>query len=177
MKRNPDGEAEKYVPVGKIRGPWGLKGEAKLELYRKDSKVLFETRQIYLKAGFSFRELSVLSVRPQGKNLCLRLDGFHLPEDVLVLKGSEVYILAEELPEKEEGEYYAFELVGMEVVTSEGASLGQVRDVVHYGASEILVVREAEKGKEIQIPLIPDYLREISVKGRRIVVEGVDELL
>ena len=173
MRKNQEGP---YVAVGKILSPWGLRGESKFELYYPESEVLFETRQVYLKAGFSFRKVSLLSARRQGKSLRIHLEGMNSPEEAKTLQGEEVYVEVLELPPAGKEEFYAFELVGLEVVTSSGVTLGKAAGVVHYGASDILVVSDF-KGKEIQIPLVPDFLRGISLEEKKIVVEGIEDFL
>jgi 16S rRNA processing protein RimM len=176
VRKDPEVGKGHYVAIGRILGPWGLKGEVKFELYSSQSEVLFETRQVYLQAGFSFQKRSLLSVRQHGKFLRVHLEGVNSPEEAKVYQGQEVFISESELPPTQGAEYYAFELVDLEVLTTEGESLGKVKGVVHYGASDLLVVKGPE-GREIQIPMIPDFLREISLDEKKIVVEGIEEFL
>jgi 16S rRNA processing protein RimM len=167
-----------YIPLGKIQAPWGLKGEVKVQPYHSSSQALMQTRRIYLKAGFSFREVALLSARPHGKSLLLHLEGMDSPERALTLRGEEIFLPEDVLPPKKKGEYYVFELVGMEVVTPEGRRLGLVKEVVRYGASEILVIADdrGKKGEEVMVPLVPDFLRGIHEEERRIVIEPMEGL-
>ncbi|MFO1518448.1 MAG: ribosome maturation factor RimM [bacterium] len=175
MKPKDDVSRTEYIALGRIQAPWGLKGEVKFHLYHADSQTIFKTRQIFLKAGFSFSEKNLLSARRHGRSVLLHLDGYSSPEQAAGLKGEEVFVPEDLLPKKKKGEYYIFELIGMEVVLPSGEKIGEVKDVVSYGASEILVVSSPARG-EIMIPLIPDFLREISPMERKIRVESVEGL-
>lgn len=174
LKLKEEGEAE-YLALGKISGPWGLKGELKAKLFNASSSFPKKVRSVRLKAGLSFEEFAVEDVRPHGAHFLLKLKGFDSPEAARSLKGRELFVPLNILSKKNPGEHYVFELSGMEVVTSQGLSLGLVKEVVNYGASEILVVRSQGK-PEILIPLVPDILKEVLKEEGKIVIEPMEGL-
>ncbi len=62
------------------------------------------------------------------------------------------------------------------MITTEGVPLGTVEEIWEPGAHDLLVVR-GERG-EILIPAIEPFIREVDLKGRRILVEmpaGLEE--
>lgn len=156
------------IPVGKILSPWGIRGGAKFLLYNSKSKALEKFYQVYIKSGFFFEVLTIVSIQKQGKFLVLYFEGYSSPEKVLELKGKETFLPTEKLPRKEKGEVYIFELVGMTVYSSQGEKLGKVKRVDNYGASEILVI-ESEKS-EILIPVTSDTLKEVVSLEKKIVM-------
>ena len=79
----------------------------------------------------------------------------------------------ERLPE---GEYYEYQLVGCRVEGEDGQAIGTVREVWSTGASDVLVV-ESEEGEQRLIPTGGDFLREVDLEGRRIVIEVIPGLL
>jgi 16S rRNA processing protein RimM len=168
------GKGSHYIPLGKIQKAWGLKGEVKFALYHSSSEALLKTRQVYRKVGSSFRSTFLNSVKKQGKHWVIQLEGFRSPEATIPLQGEELFLPAEELSQKGVDEYYIFELIGLEVLTPAGKALGHVEEVVNYGASEILVVRDLEKASEILIPLVSDSVKNISLVEKKIIIEPME---
>jgi len=91
------------------------------------------------------------------------------------LRGQLVQIPADAAVPLEEGEYYHYQVVGMDVVTEEGASLGQVVEVLQTKANDVYVVR-GPRG-EILLPAIEDVVRELDLEEHRIVVHLLPGLL
>jgi 16S rRNA processing protein RimM len=92
------------------------------------------------------------------------------------LAGTELSVDQDRLPPLDEGTYYQFDLIGLDVVTTEDVPLGTVEEIWEPGAHDLLVVR-GDRG-EILIPAIEPFIREVDMKGRRIVVEmpaGLEE--
>ena len=82
-----------------------------------------------------------------------------------VPRGTELTVRREELPPTEEGEYYAFELVGLAVTEEGGRELGSVVDVAPGVANDVL---ELDSG--FALPLVEACVREIDLDGGRILV-------
>ena len=82
-----------------------------------------------------------------------------------VERGAALEVERAALPPTEEGEYYVFELVGLEVVEEEGRRLGRVRGIVAGVANDAL---ELDDG--LLLPLVEDCVRDIDVDGGRILV-------
>ena len=75
------------------------------------------------------------------------------------------------LPPTDAGEYYVFQLVGLEVERADGAPLGRVTTVEPGVANDVL---ELDSG--VLLPLVEACVRQVDLEGRRIVVEpGFDE--
>jgi 16S rRNA processing protein RimM len=85
--------------------------------------------------------------------------------DRAVPRGSELTIPREALPPTGEGEYYAFQLVGLEVEEENGRLLGRVADVVPGVANDVL---ELDSGPAL--PLVDACVREVDLDRGRIVV-------
>ncbi len=166
-----------HLAVGKILGAWGLKGALKLNLYHPESEAILKTRLIFLKAGFSFEKKEVFSFRRQGKNFVLQLKGLESPEEAQLLRGNEIYILKEDLPHKQFGEFYTFELEGFDVCDETGKSLGSVTSFVHYGASDLLSVQTPQAKEEVLIPFVSDFIVSVSEELKKISVKNIEMFL
>jgi ribosomal 30S subunit maturation factor RimM len=58
----------------------------------------------------------------------------------------------------------------------DGRTLGTVREIWPTGAADVLVVENAEGGQQL-IPTGGDFLQEIDISARRIVVQVIPGLL
>jgi len=156
------------IALGKILGPWGLKGEVKFLLYNSNSEIIFKTRQIFFLAGFVFEEQELSNVRKQGRFLILRLKKFSTPEEAQTLKGQEVWVNQSSLPALEEGEYYFQDLIGFKIFDEAGKEFGELLSLANYGASDLLVVKH--EGREVLIPYASGWVSEILKEEKRILV-------
>ena len=81
-------------------------------------------------------------------------------------RGAAIELDRDELPETDEGEYYAFQLVGLEVEEVGGARLGRVTEVSSGPANDVL---ELDTG--LALPLVDACVQEVDLDAGRILVE------
>jgi 16S rRNA processing protein RimM len=74
-----------------------------------------------------------------------------------------------------EGQYYTFQLIGLDVVTTEGKRIGQITDIMSTPSNDVYIV-EGKRG-EILIPAIEDVVKSIDLKKGKIVIEAIEGLL
>jgi 16S rRNA processing protein RimM len=91
------------------------------------------------------------------------------------LKGRTLLIAAEEARPLEDGEFFLHDLVGLEVQSSDGASVGRVVGVYEGGAVYYLGVSDGER--ERLIPFADAVVREVDLEGGRVVIEAIEGLL
>ena len=72
---------------------------------------------------------------------------------------------ASELPPTDDDEYYAFQLIGLEVVEENGRALGTVADVLPGVANDVLSLDGG-----VLLPMVEDCVRPVDLDGGRIVV-------
>jgi 16S rRNA processing protein RimM len=82
-----------------------------------------------------------------------------------VARGANLEVPREALPPTAEDEYYAFELVGLDVVEEGGGALGRVVGVLTGIANDSL---ELDSGA--LLPLVGDCVRDIDLQRGRILV-------
>ena len=136
------------LPLGRISGFRGTRGEVTLRVASGHAERWVHVRRA-LVAGAP-REIT--SARAYRDRLVLKLAGVDDASQAAALRGSEVSVLASDLPALPDGEFWARHLVGLRVVEKGGAVLGQVEDLVATGGTDLLVVRDPG-GLEILVPL------------------------
>lgn len=85
--------------------------------------------------------------------------------DPPVERGVLIEVERVDLPATGEDEYYAFELVGLQVVEETGRALGTVEAVTPGVANDVL---ELDSG--VLLPMVEDCIRAVDVAGGRIEV-------
>ena len=142
------------VRVGKVGKPHGLEGAFVVEEASEDPE-RFAKGATLLVEGEAAR---VVESKRAGGRPVIRLDRE-------VLRGTALELDRDELPEPADGEYYAFQLVGLDVEEEDGAKLGRVAEVSSGPANDVL---ELDTG--LALPLVDACVREVDLDGGRIVV-------
>jgi len=141
--------------VGKVGRPHGLDGAFFVEEPSDDGR-WFE-KGARLLAGGTDAEV-VIARRGAGGRPVIRLDR-------PVPRGTTLEVPRSALPPTAEGEFYAFELVGLEVLEEGGRVLGRV-EAVHPGPAN----DSLDLGGGVLLPLVEACIREVDLEGERILV-------
>jgi 16S rRNA processing protein RimM len=91
------------------------------------------------------------------------------------LSGLELYVRRAELPPPIEGEFYWFDLEGLDVYTEDGECLGRVEEFFPTGSNEVLIVRKGSQ--EILLPFIKDVVLAVDEARRILHVRAIPGLL
>ena len=90
-------------------------------------------------------------------------------EQAIALVGQQIFVGRDQLPPTEEGEYYWFDLEGLEVHTTNGEVLGQVDRMMETGANDVLVIHG---DRERLVPYIQgQYVKSVDLEAGQIVVD------
>lgn len=161
----------RYLAVGRVLRPHGVRGELRVEVLTDYPERLGEHSQFYLvppDAPEAAQRYAVEKLRWHKGALLLKLGGCDDRNDAEGLRGMLVQIPIEEAVPLEEGEYYEFEIIGVEVSTEGGDRLGQVIDVLETGANDVYVVRGP--GGEVLVPAVDEVVLELDMELKRMVV-------
>jgi 16S rRNA processing protein RimM len=112
----------------------------------------------------------------QNGELVLQFREYTTRNEAESLRGCDVWTAETERPPAPEGEYYLGDLIGCEVVSAAGETIGTVRAWHDFGAAPLLEVARPT-GSEALIPFTSAIYRDVDVSGHRIVVELPEGLL
>ncbi len=162
-------------PIGRVVKLHGVKGKIKVDYFGDDADRFHLYRKVFIRGVTGGpRSYEVLEATPQPPRLILRLKGVETPEEAGLLVGKEILIEKASLEDLPEGEYYWFEILGMEVVTEGGSRLGRVKEILPTGANDVYVVQG--KRREISLPAVEEVIRRIDRDGRMITVAWMEGL-
>jgi len=164
---------EDYLAVGKVVGLHGIRGEIKVLPYGDYDEKAW--RVISISTADGDNPYKVLQGRPHKRVILLRLDGIETREDASPLIGSEIFIRKELMEALPDGEYYWFELTGMEVETDDGRKLGRIRQVFSTGGNDVFEVH-GPLG-EVLIPVIKDVVVKVDRESKMVTIHPLEGLL
>ena len=155
------------VVVGVVIKPVGLKGELKIKPLTDNPDRYVPGGKIWLSPPEGGTAPFIIKAISEHKgNLKLLLGGIGSVEEAVFYRGQEVFVPEDEVPELPDGEYYHYQINGLEVYTHGGRLLGRVEDILPAGEKDVYVVRGA--GREYLIPVNEGTVKDIDVKGGRI---------
>ena len=85
------------------------------------------------------------------------------------LTGAALYVAREKLPPPDDDEFYIADLIGLVAVSPDGAEIGRVKNVLNFGAGDILEIAPAA-GDTFLAPFTREVAPKIDFAGGRIVV-------
>ena len=146
------------ILIGKILGAHGLKGDVKIASYCEQPEDIF---RYVLTDKSGEKSFSPTFSGGHGGALIARLSGVSDRNQAELLKGTELYMTRDQLPELAEGEYYWEDLTDLEVRDADGSVLGRVKSVQDYGAGILLEVEM--QTETLILPFIPQFFPEIHI--------------
>ncbi len=158
------------VTIGKVGGPHGIHGEMRI-VPLTDFPERFETlREVMVGEEL----LHVESVKYHKQFVLMKFREYPVREQAACLTNRLLTVGRSEAAPLSEGEYYTFDIIGLQVEDVCGSALGTVENVLRTGSNDVYAVRTPD-GRELLIPALKRVVKEIDIRGGRIVVEPMGE--
>jgi 16S rRNA processing protein RimM len=161
------GEPE-FLEVGRLRRSHGVKGEMVLEIFSESLNFFKKGKQLFI--GQHHQPFTIESTRSHDDLLLIKFEGIDTPEALTSFRNKLVYIPVSQLPPLPEGKYYFYQLIGLEAVDQQGRSLGLITEIIQTGSAPVYVVTSTD-GNEQLFPAIPDVVKKIDIKTRKIIIQ------
>jgi len=162
--------------IGKVLKPHGTGGKVKVFPYTDSPETYQEADILYMKgANGTLTPLHVSSIASLKGKVILGADEIASMEKAEEARGCEILIDKDRLNKLPDGEYYQYELIGLDVVTVAGENLGKIEEILPTGSNDVFVVRSGEK--EHLIPALKDVIKEIDFERRKMLIEPFDGII
>jgi 16S rRNA processing protein RimM len=156
------------IVMGRVRAPFGVKGWVKLRPYTREIEGLLAYPQWWLQGEGGWQPRTLAEAAVHGDHLIARLDGCNDRDSAARLRGREVAIPRRLLQALAPGEFYWADLIGLEVVTLSGETLGVVEDLLETGGGAVLALGGEERRL---LPFSEPVVRAVDCVAGRIVVD------
>ena len=160
--------------MGKIVGVHGIRGNIKVYSYAESAAVYKAGRKILIRRAGEFdSEYVVKGVTPHKRNVILSLNEIETREQAEMLIGADLFVEKESLPPVEPGTYYWFDIIGLDVFTTDLEYIGRVESIIPTGGNDVYVVNkiDGDEKNERLIPAIESVVKKIDLTGKTMQVD------
>ncbi len=163
--------AVRRVCLGVITGAHGVRGEVKVRPFTEAPEAIAAYGPVSDDAGRRELRLRVVRVTPNG--VVVRIAGCDDRDAAAALRGTELWVDRDRLPEPAADEWYTDDLKGLAVVDEAGGEIGRVRAVVDHGSGDVVEIVTGD-GKELVLPFTRAQFPEVDIaRGRMVAAPSV----
>lgn len=165
--------------VGRIAKAHGIGGEVSVDVRTDDPDLRF-ARGAQIETEPADRgPLVVETTRWHSGRLLVRFAGVSDRGAAEALRNTLLVVdSATSVAPEEADEFWDHDLIGLDAVTTDGALIGQISDVLHAPGSDLLAITRSGGG-EVLVPFVSEIVPSVDLQTRRVVVappEGLFEL-
>lgn len=152
--------SDDLVAVGRVARAHGIRGEVSVEPLSEIPSRFEPGSVLRLEDG---RTLTVEASRPHRRWVLVGFEEVPDRTAAEALRGSILLVGADQVPSPPEGSFWVHQVVGLEVVTEDGRSLGRIREVQPNPANDLWIT---EGGTAI--PANRELVTEVDLAGGRV---------
>jgi 16S rRNA processing protein RimM len=156
-----------FLAIGQVGKPHGVRGEVRVQPHTDLPERFTWLETIYIGEDDP-QPFAVESVRFHQDVVLMKLAGYDDRDAVQALRGEWVLVPETEGLPLEEGEYYLYQLEGLQVFSDTGEHLGELTGVLETKANNVFVV-EGEAG-ELLLPDTAEVIQAIDFENGRMTV-------
>jgi len=160
-----------FVTIGRVLNPWGIKGKLKVEVITDFPQRFTPSSRVYINRQL----MTIDSAEWRKGKAIIKLSTIDCIEAARRLQGQPIEIHHSQIYLLPEGQYYHFQLIGLEVWTTQGELVGSITEILTAKSNDNYVVKGDEG--EILIPAVEDVVKSIDLNKGRIVIEAIPGLL
>lgn len=164
---------ENLVNIGTITGTHHLTGNVKINSIFQETDLIIGEK-VLLEKEDKKKILTVKKIkRLNEKKVIAEFEEINNIESAKELNGFQIKIRRDLLPEKNENEFYLKDLLGVEVF-EKNEKIGEIIDVMETAAHNILIIEDTVNKKEIMVPLVDEFVKNIDFANNKIEVELIE---
>lgn len=156
------------ILLGRIADAHGIRGEVVVHSYAEVAADVAAYGPLTDEAGTRSFALKVVRVTPKG--VVVRIKGITDRNAAEALKGTELYLSREKLPEVAEDEFYHSDLIGLAAVSADGKAVGKVVSLQNFGAGDLMEIMLEGTSKTEFVPFSDAFVPMIDIEAGHIVV-------
>ena len=132
---------DKKILVGKIVAFQGVRGDVRVQTYTATPADFCDLK--ILSDKFATEDFKFVRALPNTNVIIAHINGYEDRTSAEVLRGTELFINRDALPDAKDGEYYQTDLIGFDVVR-DGKKIGTVDCFQNFGAGDIIELDNGE---------------------------------
>ena len=164
------------LQVGVITQTHGIRGEVKVYPTTDYAARFRNLKEVILDTGKDRFTLKIENVKFFKQFVILKFQEYDSINDVEKYKRARLLVPRDQAVKLKKDEYFVADMIGLTVVTDEGETLGELKDVLATGANDVYVVSRAD-GTEVLLPAIKECILAVDMEKRVIKAHIMDGLL
>jgi len=166
---------EQLVPVGEIVATHGLVGWLKVNPFNPETTAIAGDRQLILEKDGRRTAQDLESSKRNKRQILIKLRGVDGIDDARKWVGAILCVDADALEPLEPGQYYHYQVVGLEVYALAGERIGVITRVWSTPGGELYVVQGAKK--EHLVPAVKEIIEKVDFAAGRVIINPPKGLL
>jgi 16S rRNA processing protein RimM len=167
--------SEPLIPLGEIVTTHGITGWLKLKPYNPRTTTLTPSLEVWLESEGARSAHSIEASRPYKGQFLVKLSGVNSMSDGEKYVGSTLWVAEQSLDSLPPGEYYHYQVIGLEVFDTEGKRIGVVARTWSTPAGELYIVDGAFK--EHLIPAVKEIIEKVDLAAGKMIINPPEGLL
>jgi 16S rRNA processing protein RimM len=167
--------SERLVPLGELVTTHGINGWLKLKPYNPQTTLLSSTLEIWLEKDEARSLHRIEASRPYKGQLLVKLSSVDQIDAAAKWVGSILYVAEQSLDSLSAGEYYHYQVIGLEVFDTKGERIGVVARTWSTPGGELYIVNGASK--EYLIPAVKEIIEKVDLAAGKIIINPPAGLL
>jgi len=151
-----------------VAGAFGVRGEVRITTFTADPLAVLTYGALTRQDGSP--GLTLTTARLAKGGVVAKTREITTPEQADALRGLELYIPREALPEPDEDEFYLTDLIGLAAVDPEGGAVGRIKAVQNFGAGDLLEIQPAAGGPTWWLAFTRETVPEVKITDGHVVV-------
>ena len=177
------------IVLGKMGSSYGIRGWLRVFSSTEDAESIFDYQPWFIQKAGQWQQVQIKEGNTVAATYEYDKNGNVVSETKAggvsteytynaanLLTNCEIVVDSSQLPQLEEGDYYWKDLMGCQVVTTEGYDLGKVVDMMETGSNDVLVIKANLKDafgiKERLVPFLDgQVIKKVDLTTRSIEVD------
>ena len=161
--------------IGKIVKPQGIRGELRIYPTTDDPERFGLLKEVFLRHNNTETKYTIENARVQKGMVILTLREITNRNQAEALVGGTLHIPEAWALPLDEDEYYVRDLIGLATQDEDGATIGEIIDVLHTGANDVYIIKPTV-GESFMVPAIKEVVRNVSIKEGIVTLRLLDGL-
>jgi len=172
-----EGSTPGFRAIGVIAKVFGIKGEVKVHSYSRSIEQFEELDSVFVgRDDQKTARRKIERVVPRGDEIYVKFEGVDDRNASELLVGQFLFVEESRRKRLSSGEYFVDDIVGLLVLDETEKKLGVVKEVLHYPAHDVYVVKVGRN--DVMVPAVREIIREVDLKKRTVTIappEGLFE--
>ncbi len=166
-------QAKSKVCVGVISGAHGVRGEVKVTAFTEAPEGLAAYGPLEDKTGNRAFDLKIIRVTQ--KHVIARIKGVEDRDAAGALRGVELYVDRDRLPDPDDETWYYSDLEGLAVHGPDGNLIGRVKNMQNFGAGDLLEIAPVGGGESLLVLFTRENVPDVDIEGGQIKLSSMPE--